>query len=111
MQMEKQLTIVGDNIKLANDKKYVFETYENMLNSLFDFEGIATKIKFDKTDNSFKLQFNLKVCKDGDLLWILLIEYIKTITETEDNVNIMIDEIEQTGKGTTYRLYKYKSNK
>ena len=77
--------------------------------SLLDYEGVATHIEFDKTDNEFKIKFNLKICKHGDLLLVLILEYLKTILETEDNVNITVNEQEQSTRGIIYRIYKYEA--
>lgn len=109
MQMTKQMMIVGENLKSAKDKNYIQYTYDNIINSLLDYEGVATHIEFDKNDDTFKIKFNLKICKHGDLLLVLILEYLKTILETEDNVNITVNEQEQSTRGIIYRIYKYEA--
>ena len=104
--MTKDVEIKASNIKKARDKKYVFDTYENILDSIYDFNCVS-KLKFDKDTDSFHIEFDLKVCRGGDLLWILIKEYLITILETEANVDIEIMEREQKGIGVVYKMYRY----
>ena len=104
--MTKEIEINVKRIKKAHDKKYCFETYESILSSIFDFECVSN-LKFDKDTDSFHIEFNMKVCRGGDLLWILIKEYLSTIIETESNVDIEITEREQKGIGVVYKMYRY----
>ena len=104
--MTKELEINVKRIKKAHDKKYCFETYESILSSIFDFDCVSN-LKFDKDTDSFHIGFNMKVCRGGDLLWILIKEYLSTILETEANVDIEITEREQKGIGVVYKMYRY----
>ena len=104
--MTKELEINVKRIKKAHDKKYCFETYESILSSIFDFDCVSN-LKFDKDTDSFHIEFNMKVCRGGDLLWILVKEYLSTILETEANVDIEITEREQKGIGVVYKMYRY----
>lgn len=104
--MTKEIEIKADNIKRAKDKKYVFETYESILNSIFDFDCVSN-LRFEKDNNSFHILFSLHICKQGDLLWVLIKEYLSCIKQTEEQVELQIDEVEQDGIGMSYRLFKY----
>ena len=104
--MTKEIEITVKRIKKAKDKTYVFYTYENIINSIFDYDCVS-KLKFDKDTDSFHIEFDLKVCRGGDLLWILIKEYLITILETEANVDIEIMEREQKGIGVAYKMYRY----
>ena len=104
--MTKEIEINVKRIKKAHDKKYCFETYESILSSIFDFDCVSN-LKFDKDTDSFHIEFNMKVCRGGDLLWILIKEYLSTIIETESNVDIEITEREQKGIGVVYKMYRY----
>ena len=104
--MTKELEINVKRIKKAHDKKYCFETYESILSSIFDFDCVSN-LKFGKDTDSFHIEFNMKVCRGGDLLWILIKEYLSTIIETEANVDIEITEREQKGIGVVYKMYRY----
>ena len=104
--MTKDIEIKASNIKKARDKKYVFDTYENILDSLYDFNCVSN-LRFNKDNNSFNIRFDLKVCKSGDLLWVLIKEFLSCIKQTEEQVELQIDEVEPDGIGMTYRLFKY----
>lgn len=104
--MVKEIEVKANNIRKAKDRKYVFETYENIIDSIYDFD-CASDLSLEKTQDEFYIKFNLKVCKSGDLLWILIKEWLSTIKQTEEQVELEISEREQDGTGITYRLYKY----
>lgn len=108
--MEKRLMVEVSNIGLANDKKFVFETFDNIINSLLDYEGIATNISFNKSADSFDIRFNLKVCKTGDLIWVLIKEFLSCVNQTEENVSIIINEEEDSQYGTSYKFLRYKQS-
>ena len=108
MTMQKRVKINANNINKAQDKQYVFYTYELMIKSLYDYQDIVTKIFFDKTGGSFTLAFTLKICKTGDMLWILMKEFLSTILETENKVAISISEVDEGCKsGIIYKFYNY----
>ena len=106
--MQKRVKITANNINKAQDKQYVFYTYELMIKSLYDYQDIVTKIFFDKTGGSFTLAFTLKICKTGDMLWILMKEFLSTILETENKVAISISEVDEgCTSGIIYKFYNY----
>lgn len=104
--MTKEIEINADNIRKAKDKRYVFDTYENIIDSIFDFDCVSN-LTFEKDNNSFHIKFDLVVCKSGDLLWVLIKEFLSCIKQTEEQVQLQIDEVEPDGIGMTYRLLKY----
>ena len=106
--MTKEIEINADNIRKAKDKRYVFDTYENIIDSIFDFD-CASNLTFEKDNNSFHIKFDLMVCKSGDLLWVLIKEWLYTIIETEHDVSIRITEIEsESNFGVTYSFNLFK---
>lgn len=109
MEMTRRLTICCDNINKASDKNFIFMTYDLMLEMLLDHDDTVSNIKFDKTNNSFFLMFTLKVSKKGDLIRILMQDYLSTILETEDKVNITLDDVEEGEKGVRYHIFAYKN--
>lgn len=108
--MIKRLTIKADNIIKCKDKKFVFYVYDQMIDSLFDFSNIISKLQFTKTDDQFIIQFNLKVCRDADLLWILIKEWLSLIVETELLINIKIIETEDLDNFSIEYNLKYLEN-
>ena len=104
--MSKEIEIKVTNIKKSKDKKYVFETFENIIESLYDY-SCASNLKFNKDDNSFNIEFVLQICKSGDMLWILIKEWLVTILESEQYVDVEIKEREQSGIGIVYKMYRY----
>ena len=107
--MTKRISVMVENITKAEDQNFVYYTIDSIIDTLYDWEGVVTQIHFDRTPSSFAIFFHLKVCKDGDLLWVLLKEFLSTILETEENVDITIDEVEEDGNGMTIKLFKYKA--
>ena len=107
--MTKKITVMIDNITRADDPNSVYSTIDSIIEAIYDWEGIVTRVHFDRTPSSFAIFFNLKVCRDGDLFWILIKEYLSTILETEDHLDITIDEVEEDGNGMTIKLFKYKA--
>ena len=74
--MTKSIEIKADNIRKAKDQKYVFETYENIIESIMEFD-CASKLAFNKDKDSFLIDFDLKICKSADMLWILIKEWLR----------------------------------
>lgn len=107
MIMTKRVKIIAENIKKTKDRKFIFKTYEDILESIFDFSAVATKLFFDKTDDSFVIDFNVKVSKAGDMLLVLCKEYMSLLTQTEESIEVSISELEQDGTGVLYKFYKY----
>lgn len=106
--MTKQIKIVIDNIKKSNDKNFVDEICNNILDSLNDWENEATKIFFERDKNTFIVKYNLRVSKTGDLLSVLIREWLNLCIETEPNLFISINEIEEHApKGVTYKIFSY----
>lgn len=109
--MTKRVEIKGSNLTKANDKEYVFSTYEYLLELLFKYSNIIKNVQFGRSPNEFYLSFNIKICQTGDLLWILFKEFLQTIKETEENVELSISEVDEGNKsGVTYKFYKYIPN-
>lgn len=104
--MSKEIEIKVTNIKKSKDRKFIFETFENIIESLFDYD-CASNLKFNKDDNSFNIDFMLQVCKSGDMLWILIKEWLVLILESEQYVDVEITEREQSGIGIVYKMYRY----
>lgn len=106
--MTKQIKIVIDNIKKSHDKNFVDEICNNILDSLNDWENEATKIFFERDKNTFIVKYNLRVSKTGDLLACLIREWLNLCIETEPNLFISINEIEEHApKGVTYKIFSY----
>jgi hypothetical protein len=106
--MTKQIKVIIDNIKKAKDKKFIDEICNNILESLNDWEKEATKIYFEKDTNTFIVKFNLRVSKTGDLLSVLIREWLNLCIETEPNLFISINEVEEhSERGVTYKIFSY----
>ena len=106
--MTKQIKIVIDNIRKSHDKNFVDEICNNILDSLNDWENEATKIFFERDKNTFIVKYNLRVSKMGDLLGCLIREWLNLCIETEPNLFISINEIEEHApKGVTYKIFSY----
>jgi hypothetical protein len=106
--MTKEIELKARNIKKARDKKYCFDTYEDILSSLFDFDCVSN-LSFDKDIDSFNIRCTLKICKSADILWILIKEWLSTIIETESDVAITITEIENGNNfGISYSFNLFK---
>lgn len=104
--MTKSIEIKADNIRKAKDQKYVFETYENIIESIMEFD-CASKLAFNKDKDSFLIDFDLKICKSADILWILIKEWLSTIAETEEFVKLSIIEQEQKGIKMIFNIQRY----
>lgn len=110
--MTKQIKVIIDNIQKSKDKKFIEEVCNNILESLNDWDKEATKILFEKNKNTFFVKFNLHISKTGDLLSVLIREWLNLCIETEPNLFISINEIEENApKGVTYKIFSYIPNK
>lgn len=104
--MTKYIEIKARNIKKARDKKYCFDTYEDMLSAILQ-SGCAYRTTFEKDIDGFNIRTTFKICKQSDMLWILIKEYMSCIKQTEEQVELEISEREQDGIGIVYKLYAY----
>ena len=105
--MTKTLNITCSNIQKCKDKKFIFEIYENIISSLFDYDCISN-LYFNKTKESFAINFDMKVCKTADILWILVKEWLNCIAETENEAEISIIEFEDSKeKGIIYNIRSF----
>jgi len=109
--MTKHIKIRIDRISKCKDKKYVHEIADSMIESLHDFPTTASKIGIFRDTDTFIVKFDLKISKTGDLLWILIKEFLSCIRQTEDEAELSISEIEDGETGVTYKLYNYIPNK
>lgn len=107
IEMCKHIEIRVSNIKKANDRDFIFYIYESLLNSLFNENKAVKHIYCLRETDYWDINFDLTVGRLGDLTWILCKENLNCIAETEDNIDITINEIEEVGSGTTYKLVKY----
>ena len=109
--MTKHIRLKVDKITKGSDVKYINDTIDSIVESLHDFEGIVTKIGIARVKDYFVVTFDLKVSKTGDLVFVLIKEWLNTIYETENNVQISISEIEDNSdRGITYRFFDYVPN-
>jgi len=109
--MTKQIKIVLDNIQKAKDINFVNSTVDSIITSLHDFPNDVSKMSFDRDKNMSFVKFTLRVSKTGDMVFILIKEWLNLCLETEPNLFISISEIEEKAKtGTTYRFFTYVPN-
>lgn len=108
--MTKQIKIIVDKIDKADDKKYVTEIIDSILEALYDFPNTVTQINLHRDDEVFYTTFKLKVSKLGDMIFVLMTEFLSCIVQTEPKVDVTIDAVEDDGNGITYRLYSFKAN-
>ncbi len=106
--MQKRVNVRIEQIKKANDKIYIYDTLDTIIDTLHDFEKIVSNISFFREQNVFLLKFELKISKTADILWVLIKEFLNTIYETEPNLEISISEIDEgCERGTTYKFFNY----
>lgn len=109
--MQKHIKVTVDNIKKCKDKKFIEEICNNILEALNDWDRETSKILFEKDKNTFIVKFNLQVSKTGDLLSVLIREWLNLCIETEPKLFISINEIEEHAKqGVTYKIFSYLPN-
>lgn len=104
--MQKRLELCADDINHARDKSFVNFVYESLIDIILS-NSESSDLDFCKNAKSFKISFNLRVSKEGDLLWMLCKEFMSLIKQTEEKVQLQINEIEEDGDGTTYKIFKY----
>lgn len=107
--MTKKIKVIIENIQRAKDKHYVNETIDAIVDSLHDFPNTISNIGLYRDKQTFYTTFNLKVSKIGDMCWCLIQEFLSTIVQTANKVDITIDSVEEGEVGITYKLYAYKS--
>ena len=97
----------------AKDTNFVNETLEAIVESLFDWPDTISNIIVDKNKEAFYVKFNLKCSKTGDLCWMLMKDWMSLIAETEEKLDISIDEAEQDGSRMIYKFiaYRYTENR
>lgn len=108
--MTKQIKLIVENIYKSQDKRYVSDTLDAIVDSLTDFKQTVSNIGLHRDENTFYVKFKLKVNKMGDLVWILCKEFLSCIKQTEPKLDIQIDEVEEDGNGTTYKFYSYRAS-
>ncbi len=106
--MQKHITLIVENIKKAKDKKFVNEIIDAISDALSDFPNTVGKINISRDKDLFYTAFNIKVSKTGDLFFVLLQEFLSTIIQTEDRVEIIMQVVEdQEISGIQYKLSKF----
>lgn len=106
--MTKKIRIVIDDVRKSEDANFVNETVNNIIESLYDHPKDVSKILIDKTRNSYIIEFQLRVSKTGDLIFILIKEWLALLLETEHNILISLTETEENADiGITYKFFIY----
>ena len=109
--MTKEIKIVVDNIQKAKDINFVNNTIDSIIESMHDFPKEVSKLSFERDKNMSFVKFTLRVSKTGDMIFILIKEWLNLCLETEPNLFISISEIEEKAlTGTTYRFFTYVPN-
>ena len=109
--MTKEIKIVVDNIQKAKDINFVNNTIDSIIESMHDFPKEVSKLSFERDHNSSFVKFTLRVSKTGDMIFILIKEWLNLCLETEPSLFISISEIEEKAlTGTTYRFFTYVPN-
>lgn len=109
--MTKRIKLKVEKINNADDKKYVNETLDHIVDSLSDYPETVSDIGIIRDKDFFYIKFILKVSRIGDFVWVLCKEWLSCLRETESSLDISIDEVETNGTGITYKFYSYKASK
>lgn len=88
--IKKKITFILDDLDKAADKQYVKDVIDSIIDSLYDFPSYVTKVAIDRNKTNTNIMFNLAICRTGDVIFALLIEWASCITQTEDNIRISI---------------------
>lgn len=96
--MQKTVKVHCTHIDMCKDKRFVVDACKNMLNAVIN-EDEAQNISFNDTYTSFNLKYDIRQCFNADMLLILLKEWIALIVETERNMHVSLEEIEEDGAG------------
>ena len=106
--MQKHITLIVDNIKKAKDKRFVNDIIDAISDSLTDFPDTVGKINISRDKDLFYTAFDIKVSKLGDLYFCLLQEFLSTIVQTEEKVEVTMQVVEeQSINGIEYKLSKF----
>lgn len=109
--MTKHIKLRVERILKCADKKYVNDVIDSIIDSLHDFPNTVERIGLERDNDTFIVTFDLRVSKTGDMVFILIKEWLNTIYETEPNAELSISEIEQDSKiGVTYKFFNYVPN-
>lgn len=107
--MTKHIKLRIERITKCKDKKYVDDVIDSIIDSLHDFPNTVEKIGLCRNKDMFIVKFDLKVSKLGDLVWMLVKEFMSTIYETEPLIELSISETEDKAQtGITYKFFTYK---
>lgn len=96
--MTKRVRLTINGVKKAKDKEYINEVFDNIIESLYDHEGVVSGIGLSKQPDLYYLSFSLKVSKLSDILMILINEWLSCIVQTETSVHVSIFSKEQDDK-------------
>lgn len=106
--MTKHVNLIITNIKRAKDKRFVNDIIDAISDSLTDFPDTVGKINISRDKDLFYTAFDIKVSKLGDLFFVLLTEFLGTICQTEEKVEVTMQVVEeQSINGIEYKLSKY----
>ena len=112
MKMTKRLTIIANDIDKAEDLDYVNDTYDAIISSLCDYADIVSNLFFEKNEKLFLIKCTIKVCKEGDLLRILIFEFLSCIRQTENKIGLSISEADEgCPTGVIYKFYNFVPDK
>lgn len=109
-KMTKRIKLEVSNIDKAQDKNFVFYIYESLLDNLLNDNKSVSKIYCLRESDNWKIEFDLKIGRHGDLTWVLMRENLYLIAETEPEVSVRIIDIEDEGTGVIYILKRIQSN-
>ena len=106
--MTKHVNLIITNIKKAKDKRFVNDIIDAISDSLTDFPDTVGKINISRDKDLFYTAFDIKICKTGDLFFVLLQEFLSTIIQTEDKVEVTMQVVEEKSiNGIQYKLSKF----
>lgn len=106
--MTKHVNLIITNIKRAKDKRFVNDIIDAISDSLTDFPDTVGKINISRDKDLFYTSFDIKVSKLGDLFFVLLTEFLGTICQTEEKVEVTMQVVEeQSINGIEYKLSKF----
>ena len=96
--LTKKITIAIDNLDKADDKAYCNDAIDGIIDTIFDFPSYVTNISLDKTNAHVYIKFDLGISHTGDMVEILIIEWLSTISQTENKVQTKIKIEEEESK-------------
>lgn len=107
--MTKKISLILEHLNKADDTKYVEETIDAIIESLYDFPSFVTNINLHRTRSEFRIIYDLKISKTGDCILMLCQEFLNTIIETEPNVKITMLQTEDKKTVIQYTISISKS--